>query len=260
MQKTYGPKAVCQSVGISQRQLGYWGMIGVIKPTKQMHGAKVFNRYTDEDIETLKKVKGMIEEGFFVSKAAEKIHKLKDNHPAMIQPIPAVEQNGIPQENGQQGLSSSLYLEIRLYEELSKLSQERFPLTCMAIQILFPNFIKVPQQKNEILFKLSLKFASIKKPCEVISYKRDSIFLWLMPSRTMEQAHLLSKEIKEVIEGPEWDVQNKKFRLQTTFGFSDYHALPRRESNLLAEAESALLGQGLRRKSAGSMKNGTSYS
>lgn len=253
MQKTYGPKAVCQAVGISQRQLGYWGMIGVIKPEKQMHGAKVFNRYTDEDIEMLKKVKGMIEEGFFVSKAAEKIHKLKETSAPTVQSKPSVEQNGVrPQENGHQVLSSSLYLDVRLSEELSKLSQQRFPLTCMAIQVLFPTFVKLPQQKNEILFKLSLKFSSMKQPFEVISYKKDSIFLWLMPNRSMDQAQLLSKEIKGVIEGPEWDVQGKKFRLQATFGFSDYHALPRKESNLLVEAESALLGQGLRRKSAGS--------
>lgn len=255
MQKTYGPKAVCQAVGISQRQLGYWGMIGVIKPEKQMHGAKIFNRYTDEDIETLKKVKGMIEEGFFVSKAAEKIHKLKEGlpvAPAPAQTIPIMEKNGKqPQENGHQGLSSSLYLEVRLYEELSKLSQQRFPMTCMAIQVVFPSFLKLPQQKNEILLKLSHKFSSIKQPSEVISYKKDSIFLWLMPNRTMEQAHLFSKEVKEIIEGAEWDAQDKKFRLQATFGFSDYHALPRRESSLLVEAESALLGQGLRRKSAG---------
>ena len=254
MQKTYGPKAVCQSVGISQRQLGYWGMIGVIKPTKQMHGAKVFNRYTDEDIETLNKVKKLIEEGFFVSKAAEKIHKMKESissSPEVIQAMPSVDRNGRPQENGHQGLSSSLYLEVRLCEELSKLSQHRFPMTCIAIQVLFPAFVKLSQQKNEILFKLSLKFASVKQPSEVISYKKDSIFLWLMPNRTMEQAHLLSKEVKEMIESPEWDVQDKKFRLQATFGFSDYSALPRRESNLLVEAENTLLGQGLRRKSAG---------
>jgi|GEM_PF-805409 len=253
MQKTYGPKAVCQAVGISQRQLGYWGMIGVIKPTKQMHGAKVFNRYTDEDIEMLKKVKGMIEEGFFVSKAAEKIHKLKESPSASPVAMQEANQNGMKsRENGHQGLSSSLYLEIRLQEEISKLSQQRFPMTCMAIQVLFPTFVKLPQQKNEILFKLSMKFAAMKQPSEVISYKKDSIFLWLMPNRTMDQAQLLGKEVKEMIEGMDWDLQEKKFRLQATFGLSDYHALPRKDSNLLVEAESALLGQGIRRKSAGS--------
>lgn len=249
MQKTYGPKSVCQSVGISQRQLGYWGMIGVIKPTKQMHGAKVFNRYTDEDIETLKKVKKLIEEGFFVSKAAEKINRLKEALSSPSSVMPAADQNGTKshQENGRQGLSSSLYLEIRLAEELAKLKQQQFPLTCMAIQVLFPSFIKLPQQKNEILFKLSSKFTSTIQSSEVISYKKDSIFLWLMPNRTIDQARLLSKDVKEMVEGPEWDVQERRFKLQAAFGFSDCSALPKKEGNLLAAAEGELLGQGLRK-------------
>lgn len=249
MQKTYGPKSVCQSVGISQRQLGYWGMIGVIKPTKQMHGAKVFNRYTDEDIETLKKVKKLIEEGFFVSKAAEKIHKLKEALSAPSSDMPSMQQNGVKAhpENGRQPLSSSLYLEVRLAEELARLKQQPFPLTCMAIQVLFPPFVKLPQQKNEILFKLSSKFASLMQSSDVISYKKDSIFLWLMPNRTIEQARLLLKDVKEMIESPEWDFQEKRFKLQATFGLSDSSALSRKESNLLAAAEGELLGQGLRR-------------
>jgi len=249
MQKTYGPKAVCQSVGISQRQLGYWGMIGVIKPTKQMHGAKVFNRYTDEDIETLKKVKKLIEEGFFVSKAAEKIHKLKEALSASPSDIPPAEQNGVKSnhENGRQALSSSLYLEVRLAQELTRLKQQPFPLTCMAIQVLFPSFIKHPQQKNEILLKLSSKFASLLRTSEVISYKKDAIFFWLMPNKTIEQARLFSKEVKQMIEDPEWNVQERGFKLQATFGFSDCSTLSRKEGNLLAAAEGELLGQGLRR-------------
>lgn len=248
MQKTYGPKAVCQSVGISQRQLGYWGMIGVIKPMKQMHGAKVFNRYTEEDVETLKKVKKLIEEGFFVSKAAEKINKLKEALSAPSSVMPSLEQNGThSQANGHRSLSSSLYLEVRLAEELAKLKQQPFPLACMAIQVLFPSFIKLPHLKNEILLKLSLKFGSMLKASEVISYKKDSIFLWLMPNRTIEQARLLSGEVKEMIEGSEWGVQDKRFKLQAAFGFSDSNTPPRKEGNLLTAAEGELLGQGLRR-------------
>lgn len=249
MQKTYGPKAVCQSVGISQRQLGYWGMIGVIKPMKQMHGAKVFNRYTEEDVETLKKVKKLIEEGFFVSKAAEKIHKLKEALSSLSSEMPSLEQNRTHshQENGHRSLSSSLYLEVRLAEELAKSKQQPFPLACMAIQVLFPSFIKLPHLKNEILLKVSLKFGSMLKASEVISYKKDSIFLWLMPNRTIEQARLLSREVKEMIEGSEWDVQDKRFKLQAAFGFSDSNTPLRKEGNLLTAAEGELLGQGLRR-------------
>lgn len=248
MQKTYGPKAVCQSVGISQRQLGYWGMIGVIKPMKQMHGAKVFNRYTEEDVETLKKVKKLIEEGFFVSKAAEKINKLKEALSSPSSETPSLEQNGThSQGNGHRSLSSSLFLEVRLAEESAKLKEQPFPLACMAIQVLFPSSIKLPHLKNEILLKLSLKLGSMLKESEVISYKKDSIFLWLMPNRTIEQARLFSIEVKEVIERSEWDVQEKKFKLQAAFGFSDSNTPPQKEGDLLSAAEGELLGQGLRR-------------
>lgn len=253
MQKTYGPKAVCQSVGISQRQLGYWGMIGVINPTKQIRGAKVFNRYSEEDVETLKKVKQLIEEGFFVSKAAERVHKLKE---AGLQPLPAVDGVEPPGENGHSFqkdqvhvLSSSLYLEVRLNEEAARANQTDAALTCLAIQIVFPPLIKLPHLKNEVLFKLATKFAVLKQPAEVISYKRDSIFFWLLPNRNIEQAHQLAQEISKLIESSQWEVQNRKVHLLAAFGFSDFKRLPKKESNLLIEAEKDLFRRGFPSKS-----------
>ncbi|MBI3803319.1 MAG: MerR family transcriptional regulator [Nitrospirae bacterium] len=256
MQKTYGPKSVCQAVGISQRQLGYWGMIGVINPAKLIRGAKVFNRYTDEDVETLKKVKMLIEEGFFVSKAAEKIQKLKEEglhplttEPAAERPAPLGENGNPSWQDPAHVLASSLYLEVRLSEELTHVNQKHSALTCMAIQILFPPLIKLSQQKNEILFKLAAKVAALKRSNEVISYKEDGIFFWLLPNRDIDQAHQLGQEVRKLVESFQWEVQNKKLNLLAAFGFSDHYRLPKKEGNLIVEAEKDLFRQGIPSKS-----------
>lgn len=58
---------------ISSRQLEYWALIGVVQPILEPHGKKIFRRFTWNDILFLKRVKELTDEGFLVSKAAEKI-------------------------------------------------------------------------------------------------------------------------------------------------------------------------------------------
>lgn len=243
IEKTYGPKLVCRSVGISQRQLGYWSLIGVITPTKQVHGSKIFNRYTDEDIETLRKVKKLTEEGFFVSKAAKKIHQ------ETIEVEPAMKESDLVKEKPLSisrkdiGLSSSLYLEIRLNEELARVKLHHVPLSCMAVRILFPLQFNQLREKSQILFQLSNLLTARKDESDVISFKKDSIFIWLLPNKTIEQAHLFSKGIKKVVEESEWEIQGRKFRLKALFGFSGYRPTSKKDESILFEAEQDLNGQ-----------------
>jgi DNA-binding transcriptional MerR regulator len=243
-EKTYGPKTVCRSVGISQRQLGYWTLIGVIKPTKQTHGSKIFNRFTDLDVETLRKVKELTEEGFFVSKAAEKVHK----EIVQVDVIPKGDiKTGSPgtglMQIRNQGLASSLYLDVMLQEEIARIQQCDRPLACMAIQIFFPPQFNFSSEKSRILFQLSNILTSRKEPSDVVSYKREAAFLWLLPNRTLEQARLFSKEIKKRIEDPEWDIQNRKFKLTAFFGFGSHTFKSQKEGGLVAEAEQDLKNQ-----------------
>ena len=246
MEKTYGPKTVCRSVGISQRQLGYWTLIGVIKPTKQTHGSKIFNRYTDEDVETLKKVKNLTEEGFFVSKAAEKVHK-ETSHIEVIEQREMKpkesEINGIHSPHHDGGLSSSLYLDVVLNEEIAQTQQCYRPLSCMAIQVVFPTHLSFSSEKSRILFQLSNILVSRKEALDVISYKREAKFIWLLPNRSLEQARLFSKEIKKLVENPEWDIQNGKVKLTVHFGFSSYTFKSQKDGGLVAEAEQDLNSQ-----------------
>ena len=71
----YGPNEVCRRVGLSARQLEYWVLIGVVTPVTERHGAKQFRRFTEHDVRILKRVKAMTDEGFLVSRAAEKIRQ-----------------------------------------------------------------------------------------------------------------------------------------------------------------------------------------
>jgi hypothetical protein len=50
-------------------------LIGVVAPVTERHGTKQFRRFTEQDVRVLKRVKAMTDEGFLVSRAAEKIRQ-----------------------------------------------------------------------------------------------------------------------------------------------------------------------------------------
>lgn len=70
-----GPKEICRLLNLSHRQLDYWVLIGVVRPIFEPHGKKVFKKFTDQDFYFLKEVKALTDEGFIVSKAAEKVRE-----------------------------------------------------------------------------------------------------------------------------------------------------------------------------------------
>ncbi len=71
--KRLGPKDICGSLNLSQRQLEYWVLIGVVKPILEPHGKKIFKKFTNDDLQFLREVKTLTDEGFLVSKAALKV-------------------------------------------------------------------------------------------------------------------------------------------------------------------------------------------
>ncbi len=66
---------VCSRVGISTRQLEYWVLIGVVEPVTERHGAKIHRKFSEDDLWVLRKVKKLTDEGFLVSRAAEKVKR-----------------------------------------------------------------------------------------------------------------------------------------------------------------------------------------
>ena len=71
--QTYSTREVCKIVGISNRQLEYWVLIGVVVPQCEPHGIKLFKRFNLEELEILTEVKKLTDEGFLVSRAADKV-------------------------------------------------------------------------------------------------------------------------------------------------------------------------------------------
>ncbi|MBI3610102.1 MAG: MerR family transcriptional regulator [Nitrospirae bacterium] len=71
----YGTSEVCRQVGISLRQLEYWILIGIVAPHLEQHGLKFFKRFSEQDLEILKQVKLLTDEGFLVSRALDKVKK-----------------------------------------------------------------------------------------------------------------------------------------------------------------------------------------
>ncbi len=78
----YGTKEICHLVGISARQLEYWVLIGVVTPKLERHGAKVFKKFSQKDVELLQRVKDLTDEGVLVSRAADKVRQ-----PRLSQPV-----------------------------------------------------------------------------------------------------------------------------------------------------------------------------
>lgn len=76
-EKQYPPKEVCKQLSLSYRQLEYWVLIGVVKPRLEPHGKKQYQKFSDEDLYFLKEVKALTDEGYLVSRAAEKVRKLR---------------------------------------------------------------------------------------------------------------------------------------------------------------------------------------
>ena len=73
--KRYGAYETARIIGISMRQLNYWVLIGVVSPQIERHGIKYFRRYTEEDLNILKKIKVLTDDGYPISRAIEKLKK-----------------------------------------------------------------------------------------------------------------------------------------------------------------------------------------
>ena len=71
----YGAKEICRLVGISHRQLDYWVLIGVVKPYQERHGAKLFRRFSEQDLRLLQRIKQLTDEGVVISRAAERVRR-----------------------------------------------------------------------------------------------------------------------------------------------------------------------------------------
>ena len=70
---TCGATEVASRVGITLRQLYYWERLGIVRPMRESFGDRLFRRYTDRDVRVLREVKRLVDEGYVLNRAAEKV-------------------------------------------------------------------------------------------------------------------------------------------------------------------------------------------
>jgi len=70
---TFSTSTAARKANISIRQLYYWEQLGVIKPRYERFGLRQFRRYDKEDIDTLKRIRGLLSEGFTLKSAIQKV-------------------------------------------------------------------------------------------------------------------------------------------------------------------------------------------
>lgn len=71
--KYYSSSEVTRKLDISLRQLYYWELKGIIKPTLITLGSREFKRYSQKDFEILKNVKRFLDQGFTLTSAVQKV-------------------------------------------------------------------------------------------------------------------------------------------------------------------------------------------
>lgn len=68
-------KEVTRKLDISLRQLYYWELKGIVKPKSVLMGSRQFKRYSNQDVQTLKRVKNFLDEGYTLARAIQKANK-----------------------------------------------------------------------------------------------------------------------------------------------------------------------------------------
>lgn len=65
----YSSSEVTRELNISLRQLYYWELKGIVRPKMIKLGSRQFKRFSQEDLETLKKVKEFLDQGYTLAGA-----------------------------------------------------------------------------------------------------------------------------------------------------------------------------------------------
>lgn len=63
---------VIRKLDISLRQLYYWELKGVVKPKVVTQGSREFKRYSETDLEVLRRVKDYIDQGYTLNSALQR--------------------------------------------------------------------------------------------------------------------------------------------------------------------------------------------
>lgn len=240
--KTFSPKEVCHLANISARQLGYWKLIGIIRPAQELHGSRQFYRYTERDLDLLKTVQKMTEQGYLVSKAADKIKAAlargeeissqsllnligsqPPTHPSSSPVVP-------------QGMD---IFQKRVEEELVRSRRFKYPLSCLAIEV------DVLPSGNEEIFgqviqKVEKALVSYKRAYDMIVQAGRQEFLWLLCQTTAEVARLVAERVPQMFPERKWFIGPLRYSIRIRVGVGTIDPSEQTGAELLAQAKAAL--------------------
>lgn len=198
--KTFGPREVCRLVGLTVRQLGYWKLIGVVRPRQEIHGTRIFHRYTEKDIQFLKDVTHLTREGYPVSKALERVKMGR-----VVQKGPSSKSilgRGRPAPRKPAGHERGIGLDLeafekRVEEEVRRAVRFNFSLACLAIRLeVNPSGREEPavDQIEEILL-------SQKRAYDQITRVGRYEYLWLLCQTPRKGAQVVAERLRALTGG-----------------------------------------------------------
>ena len=68
----FSSSEVTRQLNISLRQLYYWELKGIVRPKVVTMGSREFKRYSMEDVETLRRIKELLDQGYTLAGAMKK--------------------------------------------------------------------------------------------------------------------------------------------------------------------------------------------
>ena len=244
-QKTYGPKEICQRANITARQLGYWKLIGVVRPRQELHGSKVFHRYTDWDLEVLNAVKKLTQEGYLVSKAADKIKAaLASGEKIPVQELldPAGPWSDPGKRRNPNLLQGMDVFTGRLSEEITRSRRFEYPLSCLAVKMDIS-----PAATEEVMCtgmqEAGAILASCKRGYDVIAPVNGSEFLWLLCQTHAKGAETVARRVQSLLEKQGLAVGDSLYSIKVSYGISSLRSFEEDGTRLVEQARSAVSGR-----------------
>jgi DNA-binding transcriptional MerR regulator len=240
--KTYRPKEVCLLANISSRQLGYWKLIGIVRPGQELHGSRFFYRYSERDIDLLKAVQKLTEQGYLVSKAADNIKAALANGEeisaqAIINIFSAPPSD--PPASPTTGPKGMELLQKCLEEELIRSRRFKYSLSCLAIRIdVLPSDNE--DVVRQVIQKAEKVFTSYKRAYDLVVQVGRQEFLWLLCQTTAENARRVAQRVPQMFPDREWFSVPVKYSIRIRSGAGTIDPSRTDGADLVSRARAAL--------------------
>jgi DNA-binding transcriptional MerR regulator len=240
--KTYSPKEICRQAKISARQLGYWKLIGIVRPGQELHGTRIFYRYTDRDLELLQAVQKLTEQGYLVSKAAERIKAAlaggEDVSARTLMNL--ISLPSTPHRDQATAILTGIedFLK-RVEEERIRSRRFQYPLSCLAVKVEilpFDNGDAIREITRKILSTLN----SYKRAYDTIAQIDSQEFLWLLCQTTEDGAKLVAQRIPILFPEREWIIGNVRYSIRIHVGLATIEPSEEEGARLIERARTTL--------------------